>query len=295
MAEGEDKPILNLDKDYIKHDNRFYNIKKMIEEGAGFKGKAPESLEQKLDVYTHMHHPENKYQDKVTRDIGAIIMGGHPMHEKGAKYYAMNQLYKVLGKDDDKLKKDDDIRKVLTPFMDDFIKHTFYEKFKEIEGEIKKGKSDGSKYTEEDIFKMKMQAFDLLINAGAQLPGGKQVQGIRNLFYQLKDKKRIEVETFIDAFAQGAITGYVGGAFQSIEDTYFTKHDEVGIRKYFKGKLKERNLKPKEHFLNLGYEQLLNKYRNLIQKESYEEYVPIKKPEGAQGGASGGSGAGGGG
>ncbi|KYK26165.1 hypothetical protein AYK26_00930 [Euryarchaeota archaeon SM23-78] len=274
---AEEKKIPQIDDDIGKHPDRFYNIKGLLEKEAGFKEKPPESLEDKLKLFEYYHHPEHKFQERFMKDLGAIVRGGHPTKEKGAKYYALNSLYKILGRDTDKLEREEDIRKVLGPFMDEFLKHTTYEHWKELEEDLKKGKSDGTLYTEEEIFKFKAALFDRMIAAGADKGKGQRIMSIQALANTLKGKQRVEVESYLDTLSEDTITGYSMHTQQRIMDHYFRLEDAPKIKKYFIKQLEERNLQPKETIAHLGHTDLLSKYGRLLGKEAEEEYLPLKK------------------
>jgi hypothetical protein len=276
MAE-EKKKIPLIDDDMGKHPDKFYNLKSLLEEEAGFKGKQIGTIEDKLKLFEHYYNPEHKFEERFKRGIDALVRGGHPTHEKGAKYYALNELYKILDKDTAKLEKEEDIRKILTPFMDEFLKHTTYEHWKELEDDLKKGKADGSKYTEEEIFKLKSQLFDRMIAAGESKGRGQRVMSIQGLAENLRGKQRIEVEGYIDALSEDTITGYAAHMENRIMNNYFRLEDAPKIKKYFVGQLEKRGLQPKETLAHHDHTTLLGKYAKLMANEAQEEYVPLKK------------------
>lgn len=273
----EEKKIKSIDDDFEKHPNKFYNLKKQLEEEAGFKEKAPESIEDKLKTFEYYHHPEHKFQERFTKDLGVIVNGGHPSHEKGAKYHALNKLYNILEKDTDKLEKEEDIRKVLSPFIDDFLKHTSYEQFKELEEDLKKGKPDGTSYTEEEIFKFKATFFDRMISAGAGKQEGGKIGSVLDLSYNLKGKTRVEIEQEVDKLSADTILGSASHTENRIMDHYFRLEDAPKIKKYFMGQLENRGLQPKETIAHLSHTGLLNKYAGLLRDEAKEEYVKLEK------------------
>ncbi|HJX06114.1 MAG TPA: hypothetical protein VJ461_05365 [Candidatus Nanoarchaeia archaeon] len=273
----EKKKISLIDDDMGKHPDKFYNLKSLLEEEAGFKGKPVGSIEDKLKLFEHYHNPEHKFAERFQRGIDILVRGGHPTHEKGAKYHALNELYKILDKDTAKLEREEDVRKVLTPFMDEFLRHTTYEHWKELEDDLKKGKADGSKYTDEEIFNLKATLFDRMIAAGAGMGRGQKVKSIHEAMAEMRGKQRVEIEEFIDELSNHTVAGYAGHMHNRLMNNYFRLEDSPAIKKYFVGELEKRGLQPKETIAHLDHNQLLDKYGKLLSKEAEEEYVPLKK------------------